>query len=165
LPPRRIARKPRTSLACTSQRSQGTAASKSRRSALGGWSLGAYPATPEPGNAREPQSSLDRLRSQVPDSSSQRENLISLFGPNLFHSLDTMVRTKIHEQARQGIERLITERALTPGSKLPTESNLAGLLYVSRTTIRSALNLLEQEGKIERTPGQGRIVRQSHAVE
>ena len=69
-----------------------------------------------------------------------------------------MVRTKIHEQARQGIERLITERALTPGSKLPTESNLAGLLYVSRTTIRSALNLLEQEGKIERIPGQGRIV-------
>jgi DNA-binding GntR family transcriptional regulator len=76
-----------------------------------------------------------------------------------------MVRTKIHEQARQGIERLITERALPPGSKLPTESNLAGLLYVSRTTIRSALNLLEQEGKIERKTGQGRIVRQSHAVE
>jgi len=76
-----------------------------------------------------------------------------------------MVRTKIHEQARQGIERLITERALMPGSKLPSESNLAGLLYVSRTTIRSALNLLEQEGKIERKTGQGRIVRQSDAVE
>jgi hypothetical protein len=75
-------------------------------------------------------------------------------------SFGTMVRTKLHEQARQGIERLITERALTPGSKLPTESNLAGELYVSRTTIRNALNLLEQEGKIERTPGQGRIVRQ-----
>ncbi len=100
-----------------------------------------------------------------PDSSSQRESLISPFGPNLFQLLGTMVRTKIHEQARQGIERLITERALTPGSKLPTESNLAGLLYVSRTTIRNALNLLEQEGKIERKTGQGRIVRQSHAVE
>ena len=94
-----------------------------------------------------------------PAFSCQPENLISLFRPNLFHSFRTMVRTKIHEQARQGIERLITERALTPGSKLPTESNLAGLLYVSRTTIRNALNLLEQEGKIERTPGQGRIVR------
>jgi hypothetical protein len=75
-------------------------------------------------------------------------------------SFGTMVRTKLHEQARQGIQRLITERALTPGSKLPTESNLAGELYVSRTTIRNALNLLEQEGKIERTAGQGRIVRQ-----
>jgi DNA-binding GntR family transcriptional regulator len=71
-----------------------------------------------------------------------------------------MVRTKLHEQARQGIERLITERALTPGSKLPTESHLAGELYVSRTTIRNALNFLEQEGKIERTAGQGRIIRQ-----
>ena len=73
-----------------------------------------------------------------------------------------MVRTKLHEQARQGNERLITERALTPGSKLPAESNLAGELYVSRTTVRNASNLLEQEGKIERTPGQERIVRQRH---
>ena len=71
-----------------------------------------------------------------------------------------MVRTNLHQQARLGIERLIRERALTPGSKLPTESDLAGELYVSRTTIRNALNLLEQEGKIERKPGQGRIVRQ-----
>jgi DNA-binding GntR family transcriptional regulator len=54
-----------------------------------------------------------------------------------------------YERARQGIDRLIKERALTPGSKLPTESNLASELYVSRGTIRNALNLLEQEGKIE----------------
>jgi DNA-binding GntR family transcriptional regulator len=73
-----------------------------------------------------------------------------------------MVRTKLHEQARLGIERLIREQALTPGSKLPTESNLAGELYVSRTTIRNALNILEQEGKIERKPGLGRILRQPH---
>jgi DNA-binding GntR family transcriptional regulator len=73
-----------------------------------------------------------------------------------------MVRTNLHQQARLGIERLIRERALTPGSKLPSESNLAGELYVSRTTIRNALNLLEQEGKIERKPGRGRIVRQPY---
>ena len=99
-------------------------------------------------------------------SRSSSERLISAlecylaFWTEFVASFGTMVRTKLHEQARQGIERLITERALTPGSKLPTESNLAGELYVSRTTIRNALNLLEQEGKIERTPGQGRIVRQ-----
>jgi DNA-binding GntR family transcriptional regulator len=73
-----------------------------------------------------------------------------------------MVGTKLHEQARLGIERLIREQALTPGSKLPTESNLAGELYVSRTTIRNALHLLEQEGKIEGKPGRGRIPRQPH---
>ena len=99
-------------------------------------------------------------------SRSSSERLISAlesylaFWTEFVASFGTMVRTKLHEQARQGIARLITERALTPGSKLPTESNLAGELYVSRTTIRNALNFLEQEGKIERTTGQGRIVRQ-----
>ena len=73
-----------------------------------------------------------------------------------------MVRRNLHEQARQGIERLIKERALTPGCKLPSESNLASELYVSRGTIRNALNLLEQEGKIERTPGRWTIVGHPH---
>ena len=73
---------------------------------------------------------------------------------------DTMRVTKLHEQARRRIERLI--RALKPGSQLPTETNLASELYVSRTTIRNALKVLEQEGKIERTPGRGTIVRQPH---
>ena len=73
---------------------------------------------------------------------------------------DTMARIKLHEQARRRIEKLITDRALKPGSQLPTETNLASQLYVSRTTIRNALKFLEQEGKIERTPGRGTIVRQ-----
>jgi hypothetical protein len=71
----------------------------------------------------------------------------------------------VRTRRRPNRERKRGSESLTPGSKLPTESNLAGLLYVSRTTIRSALNLLEQEGEIERKTGQGRIVRQSHAVE
>ena len=71
-----------------------------------------------------------------------------------------MARIKLHEQAKRRIERLITDRALKPGSQLPTETNLASELYVSRTTIRNALKFLEQEGKIERTPGRGTIVRQ-----
>src|SRR5271165_1744782 len=75
-------------------------------------------------------------------------------------SFDTMSRIKLHEQARRRIKRLITDRALKPGSRLPTETNLASELYVSRTTIRNALKFLEQEGKIERQPGRGAIVRQ-----
>jgi DNA-binding FadR family transcriptional regulator len=75
----------------------------------------------------------------------------------LFHP---MVRTKLHEQVRQGIEKLLIDRALKPGSQLPTESELASELYVSRTTIRNALKVLEQVGKIERTPGRWAIVRQ-----
>jgi DNA-binding GntR family transcriptional regulator len=75
----------------------------------------------------------------------------------LFHP---MVRTKLHEQVRRGIEKLIIDRALKPGSQLPTESELASELYVSRTTIRNALKVLEQEGKIERSPGRWAIVQQ-----
>ena len=73
---------------------------------------------------------------------------------------DTMRVTKLHEQARRRIERLITDRALKPGSQLPSETDLANEFYVSRTTIRNALKILEQEGKIERTPGRVTIVRQ-----
>ena len=71
-----------------------------------------------------------------------------------------MVRTKLHEQVRRGIEKLLIDRALKPGSQLPTESELASELYVSRTTIRNALKVLEQEGKKAKSsarPGDGRL--------
>jgi GntR family transcriptional regulator len=71
-----------------------------------------------------------------------------------------MTRLKLHEQARRRIERLIADRAIKSGTRIPTESELATELKVSRTTIRSALKALEQEGKIERTPGRGTILRQ-----
>ena len=71
-----------------------------------------------------------------------------------------MSRPKLHEQARRRIERLIADRAIKPGTQLPTETELASELFVSRTTIRSALKILEQEGKIERAAGRGTIVRQ-----
>jgi len=71
-----------------------------------------------------------------------------------------MARIKLHEQVRRRIERLIADQAIKPGAQIPTEADLAGEFNVSRTTIRNALNVLEQEGKIERTPGRGTIVRQ-----
>jgi GntR family transcriptional regulator len=73
---------------------------------------------------------------------------------------DTMTRLKLHEQARRRIEQLIADRAIKTGDRIPTESELAAELKVSRTTIRSALKVLEQEGKLERTPGRGTILRQ-----
>ena len=64
-----------------------------------------------------------------------------------------MNRRKLHEQARRAIERLIADREIKAGSRIPSESKLAGELYVSRTTIRRALKDLEEEGKIEHEPG------------
>ena len=73
-----------------------------------------------------------------------------------------MNRRKLHEQARHAIERLIADRGIKAGSRIPSESKLAGELYVSRTTIRRALKDLEQEGKIEHAPGGVTVVRQTH---
>jgi GntR family transcriptional regulator len=72
-----------------------------------------------------------------------------------------MARAKIHEKVRQQIEEFIAGRALEAGSKLPSETDLASRLNVSRSTVRNALRTLEQEGKIERTPGRGTIVRKA----
>ena len=72
-----------------------------------------------------------------------------------------MSRRKLHEQARRAIERLIADRGIKVGSRIPSESKLAGELYVSRTTIRRALKDLEEEGKIEHAPGGVTIVRQT----
>jgi GntR family transcriptional regulator len=72
-----------------------------------------------------------------------------------------MGRVKIHEKVREQIEKFIAEKALGPGSKLPNETEFASGLNVSRSTVRNALRTLEQEGKIERTPGRGTIVRRA----
>jgi DNA-binding GntR family transcriptional regulator len=72
-----------------------------------------------------------------------------------------MNRRKLHEQARRAIERLIANRGIKAGSRIPSESKLAGELYVSRTTIRRALKDLEEEGKIEQITGGMTIVRQT----
>lgn len=50
---------------------------------------------------------------------------------------------------------------LSPGSRLPTEQKLAEILRVSRDTVRSAMQVLENRALIERIPGQGTFVRKS----
>lgn len=55
------------------------------------------------------------------------------------------------------LEGMITNE-LSPGDKLPPERVLAENLEVSRTTIREALQELEQRRLLARTPGRGTIV-------
>jgi len=61
--------------------------------------------------------------------------------------LITLHQPKLHEKARRGIERLITDRGNQPGARVPSERELARELYISLTTIRTALKALEQEGR------------------
>lgn len=57
------------------------------------------------------------------------------------------------------IEKLIKDKNLTPGSKLPTESELANMIGVSRATLREAFRLLQEEGVIISRHGVGTFVR------
>lgn len=54
---------------------------------------------------------------------------------------------------------------LNPGDSLPSEPRLASSLNVARSTIRQAFRELEQEGVIERLPGQGTFIRETVSEE
>jgi GntR family transcriptional regulator, arabinose operon transcriptional repressor len=54
----------------------------------------------------------------------------------------------------------ILSGVLPVGSRLPTELELARQHQISRGTVRHALNILVNEGLLERTPGRGTYVRQ-----
>ena len=57
------------------------------------------------------------------------------------------------------IERVIKDRNLTPGKKLPIETDLANMMGVSRATLRETLHLLQEEGIIISRHGVGTFVR------
>ncbi|MET8249430.1 GntR family transcriptional regulator [Streptomyces sp. NPDC005202] len=57
------------------------------------------------------------------------------------------VQRRLLEQIRQG--------ELTPGQRLGSERHLAAELGVSRSTLRQALGVLENEGVVRRVPGRG----------
>jgi GntR family transcriptional regulator len=60
----------------------------------------------------------------------------------------------VHEELRQGIE----QGRFPPGSRLPSEPELAAELRVSRATLREALRALEGEGMLRRRRGSGTYV-------
>lgn len=67
------------------------------------------------------------------------------------------------EAAEQEIRTAITEGIYRPGTQLPAESELVAMLGVSRTVVREALRLLEDDGLITRRHGVGTFVRK-HSI-
>lgn len=64
---------------------------------------------------------------------------------------------------RQIVERIEAEIAggkLAPGSRLPTEMELADRFGVNRHTLRRALAMLTEQGLIEATPGRGTFIKE-----
>jgi GntR family transcriptional regulator len=70
---------------------------------------------------------------------------------------EELQNTPLAERARSAIlEAILTHRF--PGDRLPSEDELAKMLNVSRTTIRTALHSLEQDGMITRRRAVGTTI-------
>ena len=69
--------------------------------------------------------------------------------------LEPIRRSPLHFQVRDRIEALLGELQIEPGSRLPSERQLAERLDVSRQSIRQALALLAGQGYVEVRRGSG----------
>ncbi len=69
--------------------------------------------------------------------------------------------TLLHDAIQDRIKRYIISRELKPGDTLPTESQLASELGVSRTSLREAMRSLQALGVVKTRHGYGTFVGQS----
>jgi len=68
-------------------------------------------------------------------------------------------RKTLTEISQQELRGAILGGTFRPGSQLPTEAELCAMLGVSRTVVREALRVLEDEGLVTRRHGVGTFVR------
>ena len=68
-------------------------------------------------------------------------------------------RKTLTDVAQQELRQAITGGTFRPGSQLPTEAELCQMLGVSRTVVREALRVLEDDGLVARRHGVGTFVR------
>lgn len=74
---------------------------------------------------------------------------------------DARSKRPIWLQIYDRLARAIEVAAVTPGSRLPGEVQLAEMFRVNRLTMRRALALLQSEGKLQARKGVGIFVRQT----
>jgi len=68
-------------------------------------------------------------------------------------------RKTLTEITEQELRQAIARGTFRPGSQLPTEAELCQMLGVSRTVVREALRVLEEDGLVARRHGVGTFVR------
>ena len=64
----------------------------------------------------------------------------------------------LHYQIMMIIKRNIASKMILPGDKLPTEEEFCNAFHVSRSTVRSAIGALEEEGLVTRVRGKGTFI-------
>src|ERR671916_812293 len=67
-------------------------------------------------------------------------------------------RSSLVDDTEQALRALLATGSHRPGDRLPPELELAGMLGVSRGTLRTALDRLEESGEITRRQGSGTYV-------
>lgn len=74
-------------------------------------------------------------------------------------SVDPNKNVSLYQQVRDILIQNIMNQKWKPGTLIPTEQELMELYHVSRTTIRQAINMLCQDGLLEKRQGKGTIVK------
>ncbi len=72
------------------------------------------------------------------------------------HSKTQLDSRPLYVRAEEALAQLIN--SLSPGERLPTEPDLAKRLGISRATLREAMRLFEERGRLVRKPGVGTFV-------
>ena len=85
-------------------------------------------------------------------------DILQLIGSAMLKSA-RVERKTLTEIAEQELRQAIAKGTFRPGSQLPTEAELCQMLGVSRTVVREALRVLEEDGLIARRHGVGTFVR------
>ena len=76
--------------------------------------------------------------------------------------IDKKIKVPLHYQIYLDLLKKIQTGVLKAGEKLPTEAELEEMYGVSRITVRGAIEMLAQEGLVEKNRGKrGTIVCQS----
>lgn len=76
-----------------------------------------------------------------------------------------MAKVSKYQQVIEWVKKRISSGELSGGDKLESENELSSLFGISRQTIRHALELLVQEGILERVQGSGTYVKDIKAAE
>ena len=75
-----------------------------------------------------------------------------------------VVKSTVASQVIDQIKELLGKRELRPGDRLPPERQLAGMLGVSRPSLREALRALEYAGVLETRVGEGVFVADGESI-
>lgn len=83
---------------------------------------------------------------------------------SISNSVDPNKNIALYQQVKDSLLKLIQNQVWRPHTLIPTEQELMETFKVSRTTIRQAINMLVQEGLLEKRQGKGTIVLQPKLV-